>query len=154
MGMDLGSGKSVRSDINVTPLVDVVLVLLIIFMVVTPMLQKGKMVDLPKAEHVATRKEDRDHPVEPIVLAVKNDGTFWVDHDELKPEEITARVEEEHNGAPERPILVKADKDAEYGKVRKLLKSLEEAGIQGASLAAAKLDDEGGAAAGPAGEGG
>ena len=147
MGMDLGSGKSVRSDINVTPLVDVVLVLLIIFMVVTPMLQKGKMVDLPKAEHVATRKQDSSHPVEPIVVAVKSDGTFWLDKTEIQPEDITGKVDTEHNADPSRPIIVKADKSAKFGKVRKVLKSLEEAGIQGASLAAAKLEENGGAAA-------
>jgi len=64
--MDVGSKGGVRSDINITPLVDVVLVLLIIFMVVTPMLQRGKSVDLPKAKHAVTGQGE----VEPAFISV------------------------------------------------------------------------------------
>src|SRR5881275_480559 len=63
MGLDVGSKGGVRSDINITPLVDVVLVLLIIFMVVTPMLQRGKHVELPKARHVATATQGQPDPL-------------------------------------------------------------------------------------------
>ena len=59
MGMDVGAKGGVRSDINITPLVDVVLVLLIIFMVITPMLQRGKSVELPKARHATPARRSR-----------------------------------------------------------------------------------------------
>jgi len=140
MGMTTGGGGGVRSDINVTPLVDVCLVLLIIFMVITPMLQKGQHVELPKAKHLATRKTPPGQkPVEPIVLAVKKDGTYWIDKDELSVDQLAARVDVAHRTNPNRPIMVKGDKRVEYGKVRALLKALEDDGIQGASLAAAKI---------------
>ena len=88
MSMDVGS-KSVRSDINVTPLVDVVLVLLIIFMVITPMLQRGKPVTLPEAKHVSTLGKGGD----PILLSVTKDGRVWLDGEvhtkqEVKDEQI------------------------------------------------------------------
>ena len=70
MGMDVGSKGGVRSDINITPLVDVVLVLLIIFMVITPMLQRGKHVELPKAHHVQTGQQNAD----PLFVTVTKDG--------------------------------------------------------------------------------
>lgn len=144
MGMDLGSGKGVKSDINVTPLVDVVLVLLIIFMVITPMLQKGVNVDLPEARHVASREtRPGQEAKEPLVLAVKADGTYWLDDDELATDEIAQRVEIAYRSEPGRPLLVKGDKAVEFGQVRTLIKALEDAGIQGASLAAAELKDEG-----------
>ncbi|RMG15378.1 MAG: biopolymer transporter ExbD [Deltaproteobacteria bacterium] len=147
MGMDTGSGSGgVRSDINVTPLVDVVLVLLIIFMVVTPMLQKGKTVDLPKARNVASRKaKGLGHaPPEPLVLAATKEGQYFIDKTEAPkdPAAIARLVEEARRKEPGRPVLVKADKTATFGTVRTLLKALEEAGIGGASLAAAELKDE------------
>ncbi|MGC4000091.1 MAG: biopolymer transporter ExbD [Anaeromyxobacter sp.] len=69
MSMDVGS-KNVKSDINVTPLVDVVLVLLIIFMVITPMLQRGKPVQLPDAKHVSALKSGGD----PVMVSMTKDG--------------------------------------------------------------------------------
>jgi biopolymer transport protein ExbD len=70
MAMDIGAKSGVRSDINITPLVDVVLVLLIIFMVITPMLQRGKHVELPKARHAA---KGQSGP-EPLFISVTTDG--------------------------------------------------------------------------------
>ena len=146
MGMDTGGGGGIRSDINVTPLVDVVLVLLIIFMVVTPMLQKGKSVDLPKARNVASRKAGGlgEAPPEPIVLAVTKKGEYFVDKTriEASPKAIAAHIEEARRMQPGRPILVKGDKAVKFGQVRTLLKALEAAGVGGASLAAAELKDE------------
>src|ERR1700733_7270417 len=80
MGMDVGSAKgSVRSDINITPLVDVVLVLLIIFMVITPMLQRGKSVELPKAKHAAAGPGDGEP--DPLFISVTKDGAVYVEQD-------------------------------------------------------------------------
>ena len=83
--MDLG-GKSVRSDINVTPLVDVVLVLLIIFMVITPMLQRGKPVALPRAKLVSALK----HGGDPILLSITADGRLYVDKREGQEKDLPA----------------------------------------------------------------
>ena len=145
MGMDTGGGGGIRSDINVTPLVDVVLVLLIIFMVVTPMLQKGKRVDLPKARNVASRKAKGlgEAPPEPLVLAVTKEGEYFLDKKKIEatPEAIAARIEQARHDQPGRPILVKGDKAVKFGQVRTLLKALETAGVGGASLAAAELKD-------------
>ena len=145
MGMSTGGGGGVRSDINVTPLVDVCLVLLIIFMVITPMLQKGQHVELPKAKHLAARHAKQGQkPVEPIVLAVKSDGTYWIDKDKLTVDQLAARVDLAHRQNPARPIMVKGDKRVEYKKVRELLKALEDDNIQGASLAASQIKGQGG----------
>src|SRR2546427_13230974 len=75
MGFD-ATKSGVRSDINITPLVDVVLVLLIIFMVVTPMLQRGKSVELPKAKHAVTGQG-----AEPAFISVTKDGNVYVEQD-------------------------------------------------------------------------
>jgi len=75
MGMDTGARGAIKSDINITPLVDVVLVLLIIFMVITPMLQRGKSVELPKARHAMAGKEGPD----PLFISVTKDGNVFIE---------------------------------------------------------------------------
>src|SRR6187402_942991 len=104
--MDLGGGGKggVKGDINVTPLVDVVLVLLIIFMVVTPMLQRGKDVQLPRA-HVAKRESESD----PLVLSITRDHTLWLESSRFEAGELGQRLQGELQRAPGRRILLKAD---------------------------------------------
>ena len=75
MAMGGGSGKGVKNEINVTPLVDVVLVLLIIFMVVTPMLQRGKDVRLPQAQKTDEESKEAD----PLVLSLTDDKRIWIE---------------------------------------------------------------------------
>jgi biopolymer transport protein TolR len=142
MSMDVGS-KSVRSDINVTPLVDVVLVLLIIFMVITPMLQRGKPVTLPEAKHVSTLGKGGD----PILLSVTKDGRVWLDGDahtkqELKDDEIAREITVEMQVKPGVPIMVKVDRDVEYKRVREVVLEVSKTHVLGVSLAASKLDDK------------
>src|ERR1700736_1442172 len=95
MGMDVGAKSGVRSDINITPLVDVVLVLLIIFMVITPMLQRGKAVDLPKARHAAGAPPAQGGP-EPAFISVTKDGDVYLEQDKTPatPEQISAALKE------------------------------------------------------------
>src|SRR3979490_2400593 len=115
MGMDVGAKSGVRSDINITPLVDVVLVLLIIFMVITPMLQRGKAVELPKAKH-AVVNETKDAP-EPIFISVTKEGEVWVEK-EKQPgtkETVMAALEAAAK-TPNQRVMLKADVDTEYGK--------------------------------------
>src|SRR6266571_8650235 len=92
MAMDIGAKSGVRSDINITPLVDVVLVLLIIFMVITPMLQRGKSVDLPKARHAVAGKEGPD----PLFISVVKDGNVFIEQDKTPAakEELIAKMKE------------------------------------------------------------
>ena len=142
MSMDVGS-KSVRSDINVTPLVDVVLVLLIIFMVITPMLQRGKPVTLPDAKHVSTLGKGGD----PILLSVTKDGKVWLDGEvhskqQLQDNEIATEINLEIQARPNVPIMVKIDRDVEYKRVREVVLEVSKTHVMGVSLAASKIDEK------------
>src|SRR2546421_11227651 len=105
MGFD-ATKSGVRSDINITPLVDVVLVLLIIFMVITPMLQRGKSVELPKAKHAIAGKEGPD----PLFISITKDGNVFIEQDKqpaTKEDAIAAM-----KGAAQTPgkrVMLKAD---------------------------------------------
>jgi biopolymer transport protein ExbD/biopolymer transport protein TolR len=140
--MDVGS-KSVRSDINVTPLVDVVLVLLIIFMVITPLLQRGKPVTLPDAKHVSALGKGGD----PILLSVTKDGRVWLDGEahtkqEVKDEQIEQELNVELQARPGVPIMVKVDRDVEYRRVRQVVLEVSKTHVMGVSLAASKIEEK------------
>jgi biopolymer transport protein ExbD/biopolymer transport protein TolR len=142
MSMDVGS-KKVRSDINVTPLVDVVLVLLIIFMVITPMLQRGKPVTLPDARHVSALGKGGD----PILLSVTRDGRVWLDGEahtkqEVKDEQIEQELNIELQAKPGVPIMVKVDRDVEYRRVRQVVLEVSKTHVMGVSLAASKIEEK------------
>ena len=136
MAMDVGAKGGVRSDINITPLVDVVLVLLIIFMVVTPMLQRGKSVELPKAKHAIAGGENQP---DPLFISVTKDGQVYIEQDKqpASREDVTAAMK----GAVEarKRVMLKADVDTEYGKVRPVIDWASKAKLKGVSLAAEEL---------------
>jgi len=135
MGMDTGGNRgAVRSDINITPLVDVVLVLLIIFMVVTPMLQRGKHVELPKAHHVAAAPGGSP---DPLFVTVTKDGKTYVETDEVTKEQLLEKLK----GAmsQQKRVLVKADEETEYSHVRPVLDQASKAKLKGVSLAATEI---------------
>ena len=135
MGMDTGARGAIKSDINITPLVDVVLVLLIIFMVITPMLQRGKSVELPKVRHVAAGKEGPD----PVFISVTKDGNVFIEQDKLPaPKEDLLAALKGANEAGKR-VMLKADVETEYGKVRPVLDLASKAKLKGVSLAAEEL---------------
>jgi biopolymer transport protein TolR len=135
MAMSLGK-SGVRSDINITPLVDVVLVLLIIFMVITPMLQRGKSVELPKARHAAVAGENQP---DPLFVSVTKDGSVYVEQDKT-PSTQEAVTEAMKAAAAERKrVMLKADVDTEYGRVRPVLDWASKAKLKGVSLAAEEL---------------
>src|SRR5918999_2846680 len=113
MAMNLGGGGGVKSDINVTPLVDVMLVLLIIMMIVAPMLQKGVDVRLPQAANSGDKPETQDQ----TVLAIKADKTLWVNGQRVLEQDLRTRVEEVLETKKEKIILIKADEDVEYSVV-------------------------------------
>jgi biopolymer transport protein ExbD len=138
MSMDVGS-KSVKSDINVTPLVDVVLVLLIIFMVITPMLQRGKPVTLPDAKMVSELKSGGD----PIILSVTRDGKSYIEKDEVKKDDIAPALEAAMQRQPGVPIMFKGDRDVDYKIIRGIILKVTKTRVMGVSLAATQLKDEG-----------
>jgi biopolymer transport protein ExbD len=138
MSMDIGS-KSVKSDINVTPLVDVVLVLLIIFMVITPMLQRGKPVTLPDAKMVSELKSGGD----PIILSVTRDGKSFIEKDEVKKDDIAPALEAAMQKQPGVPIMFKGDRDVDYKVIRGVILEVTKTRVMGVSLAATQLKDEG-----------
>jgi biopolymer transport protein ExbD/biopolymer transport protein TolR len=135
MAMDVGAKGGVRSDINITPLVDVVLVLLIIFMVVTPMLQRGKSVELPKARHAASGGPGP----EPIFISVTRDGQQYVEQEKTPATDAQLIGAMRDAGAAGKRVMIKADIDTEYGKIRPVLDKASKAKLKGVSLAAEEL---------------
>ena len=116
------------AGINITPLVDVVLVLLIIFMVVTPMLNEG--VDLPAS--ISPNKLNAK--AEDLKIAIKQNGEIQVGDIVVREEEIESRIKMELSSNHFRPIYLSADKNLTYGKVRRVLKALREVGVTDAGL--------------------
>ena len=127
-----GNESDVKSDINVTPLVDVCLVLLIIFMVVTPMLQKGVDVQLPEN----AKPEKMPEGAKQLTVAVKLDGTVFVDKDWVPDERLARAFKEIHTQSPEKDIVIKADKRLKYKRVRDVMRIINEAGFAGVGLVA------------------
>jgi biopolymer transport protein TolR len=118
MGAKVGGKQGgAMADLNVTPLVDVVLVLLIIFMVVTPMLGAGVDVKLPDAK---TASEDEDLG-QNLVVSVKADGQAYVDRDPVSLESLISKVESAREG---RPLMIKADENARFRDVRVVMDKL------------------------------
>ncbi|HXG57547.1 MAG TPA: biopolymer transporter ExbD [Thermoanaerobaculia bacterium] len=118
-----GSPDEVKGDINVTPLVDVCLVLLIIFMVVTPMLQQGVDVLLPQGPH-AEKKPGREGD---LIISIKADGTVFVGQDWIPDKDLAAYLKSEYEKDPGRAVMLKADRRIHFGKVRMVMKAANEA---------------------------
>jgi biopolymer transport protein ExbD len=119
---------STKNDINVTPLVDVVLVLLIIFMVVTPMLHRGVHVELPITEH----HEKKQDTGEQLVVTIRGDGAVFIETDKIPDENLVDRVKQELK--KQRPVHVRADKSVHYEVVRKVLEKIHDAGAQNVGM--------------------
>src|SRR5436189_4149614 len=131
MAMDVGGAKGgVKSDINVTPLVDVMLVLLIIMMIIAPLLQKGVDVRLPIATNSASKPETQDQ----TVLGIKADKTVWINGVEVRKEEMRTRLEAILETKKEKLILIKADEDAPYSAVMDDIDQLRGSAIEAAGL--------------------
>ena len=120
-------GKKVNSNINVTPMVDVMLVLLIIFMVITPMLQKGVSVELAKANNPIPM-EDADKE-DAIIVAVMRDGKIFFDTQQITAEELTAKVKTRLENRPNKTVFVKADARAKYKAVVDVVDNVRSAGV-------------------------
>jgi biopolymer transport protein TolR len=112
------------ADINVTPLVDVMLVLLIIFMVTAPLLAKGMKVDLPQAKNAQPL-----NPKEPIVVAVSKDGKVALGADEVSPEALVDGIKAMMGSDTSRVVHVRGDKEANYGEVIAVMDRLATNGV-------------------------
>jgi len=133
------------SDINVTPLVDVMLVLLIIFMVITPMLQKGVSVDMARVNNPrlmqAAEKEDA------TTLAITRDGTIYMNSDKITADKITAKVKDRVEDKLDKTVYVKSDARAKYGDVVAVVDAVRAAGVDAVGLLTEKTEKRGAAAA-------
>ena len=118
-----GSPDEVKGDINVTPLVDVCLVLLIIFMVVTPMLQQGVDVLLPQGPHAQKKPGEEGD----LLISIKNDGTVFVGDKWIPDKNLATYLRAEYQKDPSRAVMLKADKRINFGKVRTVMRAANEA---------------------------
>jgi len=117
----------VNSDINVTPMVDVMLVLLIIFMVITPMLQKGVSVDLAKTDNPIKMPEaDKE---DALIVAVMRDGKIYFNSDAVTAESLTDKVKDRLANTTDKRIFIKADAGARYGDVVAVVDDVRSAGV-------------------------
>ena len=131
MAMDLGGAKGgVKSDINVTPLVDVMLVLLIIMMLVAPLLQQGVPVKLPTAANTTDKPETQDQ----TVLAIGRNKELYLNAKPVTEQELATRINEILENKKEKVVLIKADEEVEYGAVMAAMDSLRQAGIEDIGL--------------------
>jgi biopolymer transport protein TolR len=125
-------GAKVSSDINVTPMVDVMLVLLIIFMVVTPMLQKGVSVDMAKVEN-PTPMEDADKE-DALLVSITRDGTVYFGTEKITTDNLTTRVKDRLANKPDKRVYVKADMRTRFGGVVQVVDSVRAAGVDDLGL--------------------
>jgi biopolymer transport protein TolR len=146
MSMDVGgAGRGeVKSDINVTPLVDVMLVLLIIMMIVAPMLQKGVDVKLPQASNVADKPETQEQ----TVIAITADKRIYLNSKPVREEELTQKVTESLESKKEKTVLIKGDEDAPYAAIMATMDKLRAAQIENIGLVTEKKANRTGGAGG------
>ncbi len=141
------AGRAV-ADINVTPMVDVMLVLLIIFMVITPMLQKGFNVDLARANN--PRKMADADKEDAVILAVTRDGKFYLQSDPIKLDEITVKVKDRIASRLDKTVYVRSDARAKYGVVVGVIENIRAAGVDSLGLITERVERRVAAAAAPA----
>src|SRR6266699_1674755 len=128
MAMQMG-GRGLNSDINVTPFVDICLVLLIIFMVVTPMLQEGITINLPYAK----KRVKTESTGEQVVFVQKKP---------VPRDQYQAEMTEVHDRMPDKAILIKADRSMKYGDVRKIMIETNQAGFDSVALVTEKVQGQ------------
>ncbi len=125
-------GSKVNSNINVTPMVDVMLVLLIIFMVITPMLQKGVSVDMAKVNS-PTPMPDADKE-DSLLVAVMRDGKVFFGTDRIKVEDLSSKVKDRLANKADKRVFIKADARAKYGDVADVVDNIRSAGVDDVGL--------------------
>ena len=135
-------GKKVNSNINVTPMVDVMLVLLIIFMVITPMLNNKVNVDLPKANAAVIM--DNANKEDAVTVAVTRDGSTYLGGDKVNPDDLATKISAKLQNKPEgeKQVYMRADIRANYGKVMDVVDQVRAAGVSQLGLLTERLETE------------
>ena len=145
MAMDVGGAKgSLKADINVTPLVDVMLVLLIIMMLIAPMLDQYGAITLPEAGN-STEKPDTQGQT---VVAIDSRSMFYVNALPVTPEELVARVQRALEDKKEKVVYMKGDKDAKYSAIMDAMDALRTGQIEDIALITERKQTPGGSTAG------
>ena len=131
-----GGRRTALSEINVTPLVDVMLVLLIIFMVTAPMMQQGIEVDLPK-----TGSTGLEVPEDPLVLVIKRDRSLFIGQVRVPASELRTRLQGIFSTRKNKQIFIQADKDVAYGSVAETMAEIRSSGISQIGLVTLPKDN-------------
>ena len=130
--MRLGEGAKMQSSINVTPLVDVVLVLLIIFMVMAPQMRKGPDVSLPKTEKPTQQGDERGR----ILVSIDEKGGLWINDNAVAPEHFSEALHAAVAAESEPKIVIRGDAKLNFRQVREAMEAVEQAGFRGVGLIA------------------
>jgi len=131
MAMDVGGAKGgLKADINVTPLVDVMLVLLIIMMIIAPLLQQGVVLTLPAAVNAVDKPDTQDQ----TVVAIDSNSRLWVNSLEVPEADVIPRLQSILEDKTDRTVYLKGDKDAPYSAIMKMMDALRKAGIEQVGL--------------------
>ncbi|MBW1828567.1 MAG: protein TolR [Deltaproteobacteria bacterium] len=133
--MHTGDNKKMMSDINVTPFVDVMLVLLIIFMVTAPMMMQGVEVNLPKTETRRIKSQE-----DPLILTINKKKEIFIETHRIKLEDLEKKALRIFANRREKEILLRADKDVPYGFVIKVVSRIKKAGIEKLGMVTEPLD--------------
>lgn len=138
MAADISQGrdKSPISNINVTPFVDVMLVLLVIFMVTAPIIQQGVEVNLPQAK--ASPVQDQE---DPLIVTISRDGQVYLNDNEMTPDELRSKLEANRRLNPGKAVYLRADREVRYGSVMAAIGEIKAAGIERLGMMAAPLAD-------------
>ena len=141
MAMDLGAKGSLKADINVTPLVDVMLVLLIIMMLIAPLLQQGVPVTMPEAANTGEKPDTQDQ----TVVAIDSRGQFYVNAIPVKDDDLVPRVRRVLEDKKEKIVYLKGDKDAKYAAIMDVMDAFRKAQVENIALITEKKNKPGAA---------
>ena len=130
MAMQVGGGGGIKADINVTPLVDVMLVLLIIMMIVAPLLQQGVPVTLPQATNSSEKPETQDQ----TVVTIDRNKDVYVNAVPVAPSQLQSRIKSALEDKSDKIVIIKADVEAPYSAVMDTMDELRAAGIEDMGL--------------------
>ena len=130
--MQLGEPAKMQASINVTPLVDVVLVLLIIFMVMAPQMRKGPDVNLPKTAKPTDQGDERGR----ILVTVDGSGGLWIDDRQVEPGDFGEALRDAAGAQPDPKVVIKGDARLNVGAIREAMQAIERAGFRGVGLIA------------------